>query len=117
AAERQEKWRAGWQRRGASKRRPAGRVNFIGLILIMASQGWAGACPILERDQGGALSQRGLAGGRTSRPRCGIWPPPIPGDHDHALVRPAAPILLRHRPARQLHAPVPPPPPPPARPP
>jgi hypothetical protein len=33
------------QRHCTSKSRDAGPVKFIGWILIMASMGWAGACP------------------------------------------------------------------------
>src|SRR5262245_12922096 len=46
-------------------------------------------------------------GGRTSRPRCGLGTPTHPtGDHD-AFLHSTAPILRRHRPARQDARPAP----------
>src|SRR5579859_2626315 len=41
--------------------------------------------------------------GCTFQPRCGLRTARLQGDHDHALLQPAAPILLRHRPARKKH--------------
>src|SRR5438477_1428165 len=39
----------------------------------MASMGWAGACPVRVRDQGGALSHSwDFQEGRTFQPRCGL---------------------------------------------
>jgi hypothetical protein len=43
-------------------------VSFICWILIMASLGWAEACPKGWRDQGLALSQRGIFRGERVTP-------------------------------------------------
>jgi len=74
----------------------------------MASMGWAGACPSGTRDQGQALSQRGIF--RKDAPSnhdAGSGPRPTHGDHDHACLLAQPSILLRHRPPCQVHAPVP----------
>ena len=74
-------------------------------IIIMASQGWVGACPKYNEGSRGCLVPTWKFQGEcTSQPRSGIRPPPIPGDHDALLQRQPTSILLRHRPARQDHA-------------
>src|SRR5260370_22828172 len=87
----------------------AAPVSFSRWILIMASLGWAEACPkVLTGSRVNPRPNVGFSGADVPRqPRCGLEPHPPQGVHD-ALLQSGPLILLRRRSPRQvlaLHSP------------
>src|SRR5260370_26938846 len=80
----------------------AAAVSFSRWILIMASLGWAEACPkVLTGSRVNPRPNVGFSGvGVPRQPRCGLWPHPPQGVHD-ALLQPGPLILWRRRSPRQ----------------
>src|SRR5712691_5408760 len=76
-------------------------------ILIMASLGWAEACPkVLTGSRVNPRPNVGFSGvGVPRQPRCGLEPHPPQGVHD-ALLQSGPLILLRRRSPRQDFCPL-----------
>src|SRR5260370_6605792 len=85
----------------------AAPVSFSRWILIMASLGWAEACPkVLTGSRVNPRPKVGFSGvGVPRQPRCGLEPHPPQGVHD-VLLQSRPLILLRRRSARQDFGPL-----------